>query len=134
MHITKMKMRIFDTLSVAEKNIDTSSSVRIYMCGVTVYDESHIGHARTIIVFDTLRRYLESKGVKVNLIQNFNDFDKLNVKRADLYPKATEHISDMINMIKGLIEKGFAYTSKNGVYFSLSKFKEYGKDRKSTRL
>lgn len=150
-------MRILDTLSVTEKNLDTTDSVRIYLCGVTVYDESHIGHARTIIVFDTLRRYLESKGIKVNLVQNFtdvddkiinrannentsaekistryitnyfNDFDNLNVKRADSYPKATEHISDMINLIQGLIDKGFAYISKNGVYFSVLKFKEYGK-------
>lgn len=150
-------MKIFDTLSVAEKNVDTVNPVRIYLCGVTVYDESHIGHARTIIVFDTLRRYLEANGAKVNLVQNFtdvddkiinrakkektsaesittryiqnyfSDFDRLNVKRADLYPKATEHISDMINLIKGLIDKGFAYASKNGVYFSVLKFKEYGK-------
>ncbi|MGI0075567.1 MAG: cysteine--tRNA ligase, partial [Nitrosotalea sp.] len=150
-------MRIFDTLSVAEKNVDTANMVKIYLCGVTVYDESHIGHARTIIVFDTLRRYLESNGAKVNLVQNFtdvddkiinrakkentlaqtittryiknyfDDFDKLNVKRADLYPKATEHITDMIDLIKGLTDKGFAYVSKNGVYFSVLKFKEYGK-------
>ena len=150
-------MKIFDTLSVAEKNIDTVNPVRIYLCGVTVYDESHIGHARTIIVFDTLRRYLEAHGAKVNLVQNFtdvddkiinrakkentsaesittryiqnyfSDFDRLNVKRADLYPKATEHISDMINLIKGLMDKGFAYASKNGVYFAVLKFKEYGK-------
>ncbi len=150
-------LRIFDTLSVAEKNVDTANPVRIYLCGVTVYDESHIGHARTIIVFDTLRRYLELHGAKVNLIQNFtdvddkiinraknentsaesittkyiknyfSDFDRLNVKRADLYPKATEHISDMIDLIKGLEDKGFAYASKNGVYFSVLKFKEYGK-------
>ena len=150
-------MRILDTLSVEEKDVDTSNSVRIYLCGVTVYDESHIGHARTIIVFDTLRRYLESKGIKVNLVQNFtdvddkiinrakkenasaekisskyitnyfDDFDRLNVKRADSYPKATEHIADMINLIQGLIDKGFAYVSKNGVYFSVLKFKDYGK-------
>jgi cysteinyl-tRNA synthetase len=150
-------MKIFDTLSVAEKNVDTTNQVRIYLCGVTVYDESHIGHARTIIVFDTLRRYLEAHGAKVNLVQNFtdvddkiinrakkenipaesitsryiknyfSDFDRLNVKRADLYPKATEHILDMINLIKGLIDKGFAYASKNGVYFAVLKFKEYGK-------
>ena len=150
-------MKILDTLSVAEKNVDTSDSVRIYLCGVTVYDESHIGHAITIIVFDTLRRYLESKGIKVNLVQNFTDvddkiinrankentsaekisskyitnyfedFDRLNVKRADSYPKATEHIPDMINLIQGLIDKGFAYVSKNGVYFSVLKFKDYGK-------
>ena len=150
-------MKIFDTLSAAEKELDISGTVRIYVCGVTVYDESHIGHARTIIVFDTLRRFLESEGLKVKFIQNFTDvddkiinrakaenvsadtistkyiasyfdeFDKLNVKRADSYPKATEHISDMISLIKGLIDKDFAYVSKNGVYFSVSKFKEYGK-------
>lgn len=152
-----INMKIFDTLSVAEKNVDVANQVRIYLCGVTVYDESHIGHARTIIVFDTLRRYLEAHGAKVNLVQNFtdvddkiinrakkenipaesitsryiknyfDDFDRLNVKRADLYPKATEHISDMINLIKGLVDKGFAYASKNGVYFAVLKFKEYGK-------
>ncbi|MDE1769101.1 MAG: cysteine--tRNA ligase [Thaumarchaeota archaeon] len=150
-------MKILDTLSGAEKDVDISDSVRIYLCGVTVYDESHIGHARTIIVFDTLRRYLESKGVRVNLVQNFTDVDdkiinrankentsaekistkyitnyfddfyRLNVKRANSYPKATEHIPDMINLIQGLIDKGFAYVSKNGVYFSVLKFKDYGK-------
>jgi cysteinyl-tRNA synthetase len=142
---------------VTEKVLDTSDAVRIYLCGVTVYDESHIGHARTIIIFDTLRRYLESKKIRVNLVQNFtdvddkiinrankenmsaetistryitnyfNDFDKLNVKRADSYPKATEHIQNMIDLIQGLINKKFAYISKNGVYFSVLKFKEYGK-------
>ncbi|MDE1763930.1 MAG: cysteine--tRNA ligase [Thaumarchaeota archaeon] len=150
-------MRIFDTLSVTEKELDTSDRVRIYLCGVTVYDDSHIGHTRTIIVFDTLRRFLEFQGIKVEFIQNFTDvddkiinravsenvsadsissryianyfveFDRLNVKRADVYPKATEHIGDMIGLIKTLIEKNFAYVSSNGVYFSVSKFHEYGK-------
>ncbi len=150
-------MKIFDTLSGTEKELDTSNSVRIYLCGVTVYDESHIGHARTIIVFDTLRRFLEHQGIKVKFIQNFTDvddkiinraraenvpsdkisskyiasyfegFDSLHVKRADMYPKATEHISDMIDLIKTLIDKQFAYVSKNGVYFSVSKFHDYGK-------
>jgi len=150
-------LKIFDTLSVKEKELDTSGQVRIYVCGVTVYDESHIGHARTIIIFDSLRRLLGSHGIKVKFIQNFTDvddkiisrakaenipadkitskyiasyfegFDKLNVKRADFYPKATEHISDMIELIKVLIDKNIAYVSKNGVYFSVSKFKEYGK-------
>ncbi|MDE1726593.1 MAG: cysteine--tRNA ligase [Thaumarchaeota archaeon] len=150
-------MKIFDTLSVTEKELDTTSKVRIYLCGVTVYDDSHIGHARTIIVFDILRRFLESKGIKVEFIQNFTDvddkiinrartenvssdkisskyienyfegFDSLNVKRADRYPKATEHIDDMVSLIKGLVEKDFAYISRNGVYFSVSKFHEYGK-------
>ncbi|HII36819.1 MAG TPA: cysteine--tRNA ligase [Nitrosopumilaceae archaeon] len=150
-------MRIFDTLTEKEKEIEVSGTIRMYVCGVTVYDESHIGHARTIIVFDTLRRFLESQGRKVQFIQNFtdvddkiinrakqenatasdisskyishyfDDFDRLNIKRADIHPKATEHINDMINLIKDLIDKGYAYVSKNGVYFSVGKFKEYGK-------
>ncbi|MEK6834153.1 MAG: cysteine--tRNA ligase, partial [Thermoproteota archaeon] len=149
-------MRIFDTLTEKEKEVDTSGTIRIYVCGVTVYDESHIGHARTIIVFDTLRRFLEYQGKKVQFIQNFTDvddkiinrakqenipplelsskyiiryfedFDRLNVKRADIHPKATEHIQDMIGLVQDLVEKKIAYVSKNGVYFSVSKFKEYG--------
>ncbi len=150
-------MKIQDTLTKNEKELDVSSKVRIYVCGVTVYDESHIGHARTIIVFDVLRRYLESKGIEVEFIQNFtdvddkiiirakrenirasalssryidnyyNDFDDLNVLRATKYPKATEHIQDMQNLIQSLVDKNIAYTSKNGVYFSVSKFPQYGK-------
>lgn len=150
-------MKIFDTLTSKEEDLDTSGIVRIYVCGVTVYDESHIGHARTIIVFDTLRRFLESQGTKIKFIQNFTDvddkiinranqenipplelsskfitryfedFDRLNIKQADNYPKATDHIKEMIELIKSLIEKNFAYVSQNGVYFSVSKFKEYGK-------
>lgn len=150
-------MKIQDTLSNQEKEIDVTNKVRIYLCGVTVYDESHIGHARTVIVFDVLRRYLESKGVPVEIIQNFTDvddkiinrakrenvrassisskyiqnyyrdFDKLNVIRATRYPKATEHIEDMQKLIQDLIKKKIAYVSKNGVYFAVSKFPEYGK-------
>jgi len=150
-------MKIQDTLSNSEKELDISKKVKIYLCGVTVYDESHIGHARTIIVFDVLRKYLDSKGIKVEFIQNFTDiddkiinraqtenttakiistkyindyfkdFDKLNVKRATNYPKATEHIEDIIKFIEKLIEKQVAYITKNGVYFSISKFPEYGK-------
>ena len=156
-HPKEIEMKIQDTLSNKEKNLDLEHTIRIYLCGVTVYDESHIGHARTIIVFDVLRRYLESKGVNVNFIQNFtdvddkiinrakqenltaskisekyiehyfSDFDRLNVKRATRYPKATEHILDIIEFIEKLIEKKIAYISKNGVYFSVSKFPDYGK-------
>ncbi len=150
-------MKIQDTLTGKEKELDNSGNVRIYLCGVTVYDESHIGHARTIIVFDVLRRYLESIGNKVELIQNFtdvddkiilrakrenlrvsaissryiehyhNDFDALNVNRASKYPKATEHIQDMQKLIQDLVDKKIAYKTKNGVYFSVSKFPDYGK-------
>src|SRR5579875_606785 len=144
-------------MSGSEKELDTSRGVRIYLCGVTVYDDSHIGHARTIIVFDTLIRYLQSHGIKVRFIQNFTDvddkiinraridgvsaevisskyissyfkgFDSLNVMRADMYPKATEHITEMIDLIKILLDRKIAYVSTNGVYFSVSKFSEYGK-------
>ena len=150
-------MNIQDTLSNTEQKLDNSEKIKIYLCGVTVYDESHIGHARTIIVFDVLRKYLESKKVQVELIQNFTDvddkiinrakdekvsaqeiskryidnyfrdFDKLNIQRATNYPKATEHIDDIIEFIKKLIDKEIAYVSENGVYFSVSKFPEYGK-------
>jgi len=150
-------MKLLDTLSKEEQEVDISKKVKIYLCGVTVYDESHIGHARTIIVFDVLRKYFESKGIAIEFIQNFTDvddkiinrankenrtaeeisskyienyfadFDGLNVKRATNYPKATEHIEDIIKFIEKLIEKEIAYTTKNGVYFSVSKFPEYGK-------
>ncbi len=150
-------MKLQDTLSNIEQEVDVSKKIRIYLCGVTVYDESHIGHARTIIVFDVLRKYLENKGVEIEFIQNFtdvddkiinraqkenttaetisvryienyfDDFDRLNVKHATKYPKATEHIDDIIKFIEKLIEKQIAYVTKNGVYFSISKFPEYGK-------
>jgi len=137
--------------------LEFSDKVRIYLCGVTVYDDAHIGHARTIIVFDVLRRFLESQKIPVEFVQNFtdvddkiieraqqektsplelaakytknyfDDFDGLNVKRATMYPKATEHIEDMQNLISNLVEKKYAYITKNGVYFSVSKFTEYGK-------
>ena len=150
-------MQIFDTLSNTKIELKFSDKVRIYLCGVTVYDDAHIGHARTIIVFDVLRRFLESQKIPVEFIQNFtdvddkiidranqekisalelaakytknyfDDFDGLNIKRATLYPKATEHIEDMQNLISNLIDKKYAYVTKNGVYFSVSKFTEYGK-------
>ena len=74
-------MKILDTLSGAEKELE-SGKIRIYLCGVTVYDESHIGHARTLIVFDILRRYLEKKGMEVEFIQNFTDVDDKIINRA----------------------------------------------------
>ena len=150
-------MQIFDTLRNTKTELEFSDKIRIYLCGVTVYDDAHIGHARTIIVFDVLRRFLESQKIPVEFIQNFtdvddkiidraeqektsplelaakytenyfDDFDGLNVKRATKYPKATEHIEDMQNLISELVDKKYAYVTKNGVYFSVSKFTEYGK-------
>lgn len=149
-------MKIYDTLTTKELEVN-AKNVGIYLCGVTVYDESHIGHARTIIIFDVLRRYLESKNIPVKFVQNFTDvddkiinrantegihpleisrryidhyfedFDRLNIRRATAHPKATEHIPEIIELIKKLVDSGFAYLSLNGVYYSVSKFTEYGK-------
>ena len=151
------QIRILDTLTNTKKELEFSDKVRIYLCGVTVYDQSHIGHARTVIIFDTLRRFLEANDIPVEFIQNFTDVDdkiinrakeqgesakglstkyiqtyfedsdRLNIKRATNYPKATEHIEDMINLIEKLVEEESAYISKNGVYFRVSKFSDYGK-------
>ena len=76
-------MNIQDTLSSTEQKVDNSEKIKIYLCGVTVYDESHIGHARTIIVFDVLRKYLENKKKEVELIQNFTDVDDKIINRAN---------------------------------------------------
>ena len=150
-------MQLFDTLRNTKTELEFSDKVRIYLCGVTVYDDAHIGHARTIIVFDVLHRFLKSQGHTVEFIQNFTDvddkildrarqekttaveltdkytknyfvdFDRLNVKRAAKYPKASEHIQDMQNLISDLIDKEYAYVTKKGIYFSVSKFPKYGK-------
>ncbi len=134
------------------------NEVSIYACGPTVYNYIHIGNARPACVFDVLRRYLEKKGYKVNFIQNFTDIDDkiikkaeeegtsyenvakkyieeykidakgLNIKEATKNPKATENISEIIDMIGMLVDKGYAYPDKNGdVYFRVKTFKEYGK-------
>lgn len=151
-------MKLYNTLSRRVEDLEPKdNTVRMYVCGVTVYDNSHIGHARTIIVFDTLRRFLLSKGYKVVFVQNFtdvddkiinraktegkkaeqisekyidryfHDFGSLNVMRADYYPKATEHIKEMIQLIDGLIKKDHAYITLNGVYFRVKSFPSYGK-------
>jgi cysteinyl-tRNA synthetase len=151
-------VKLYNTLTRQVDELQpTNSTVRIYVCGVTVYDNSHIGHARTVIVFDVLRRYLMSKGYRVVFVQNFTDVDdkiinrakaegkkaeeiskkyidnyfrdfgRLNVLPADYHPKATEHINEMIQLIDGLIEKGHAYPTLNGVYFRVKSFSGYGK-------
>ena len=151
-------MKLYNTLSRQVEELKPhDKTVRMYVCGVTVYDNSHIGHARTVIVFDTLRRYLLSRGYKVVFVQNFTDVDDkiinrakaegkkaeeisekyidsyfrdfgaLNVMRADHHPKATEHIKEMIQLIDGLIKKDHAYLTLNGVYFRVKSFPGYGK-------
>jgi cysteinyl-tRNA synthetase len=151
-------VKLYSTLSRQVEELKPQDNiVRMYVCGVTVYDSSHIGHARTVIVFDTLRRYLLSRGYKVAFVQNFTDVDDkiinrakaegkkaeeisekyidsyfrdfggLNVMLADHHPKATEHIKEMIQLIDGLIKKGHAYLTLNGVYFRVKSFPGYGK-------
>ncbi len=151
-------MKVFNTLSGTKEEFSPAGNeVTMYVCGVTVYDHCHIGHAMSYIVFDVIRRYLEFKGYKVKHVQNFTDIDDkiinrarelgipalelaekyiaeyfedmdaLNIKRAHIYPKATEEIPKMIEIIEGLIKRGHAYVSKGSVYFRVKSFPDYGK-------
>ncbi|MBQ9233277.1 MAG: cysteine--tRNA ligase [Lachnospiraceae bacterium] len=152
-------MKIFNTLTRHKDEFTpiNEGKVGIYVCGPTVYDYIHIGNARPMIVFDTLRRYLEYKGYDVNYVSNFTDVDDkiikkaneegvdasviserfikeckkdmegLNVREATTHPKATEEIDDMIDMIKTLIKKDYAYEVNGTVYFRTRKFSDYGK-------
>ncbi|MGA1974624.1 MAG: cysteine--tRNA ligase [Conexivisphaerales archaeon] len=148
-----------DTLTGERVSLDLASKkeVRIYVCGLTVYSYAHIGHAKSFVFFDVLRRVLKGKGFKVTVAQNFTDVDDkiidrakvlgvsplslaeenikgyfddfglLNVERADLYPRATENIREILDFIGGLLQKGAAYPARTGVYFDVSKFPGYGK-------
>ncbi|MDM8331350.1 cysteine--tRNA ligase [Limosilactobacillus pontis] len=130
--------------------------VNMYVCGPTVYNYIHIGNARSAIAFDTVRRYLEFKGYKVNYVSNFTDVDDkmikaaheqgitvpqlaekyinafmedttaINIEPATLHPRATENIPDIIKFVSGLIDKGYAYEKDGDVYYRARKFKHYG--------
>jgi len=134
-----------------------SGQVNMYTCGVTVYDECHIGHARSLYIFEVIRNYLELKGYKVKFVRNITDIDDkiinrarqlnmdwqkltekyiqdyqgllnlLNIRKADIEPRATKHISQMIRNIQTLIKKNYAYVTSSGVYFNVKKFNTYGK-------
>ncbi len=133
------------------------SEIKMYVCGPTVYNYIHIGNARPAVVFDTLRRYFEYKGKKVKYIQNFTDVDDkiinksleegvsaqevsekyieeyfddadaLNLQRATVHPKVTENMAEIIDFVKTLVDKGYAYESEGDVYYSTRKFAGYGK-------
>ncbi len=151
-------MRIFNTLTGQKEDFHPrGEAVTMYVCGITAYDESHIGHAMTYIIFDVIKRYLRFKGYKVKHVQNFTDIDDkiieranqlgippaklankytdqyfadmdaLNIERADVYPKATEEIPKVIEIIQGLLTKGYAYESEGSVYFRVRNFSDYGK-------
>ena len=152
-------MKIYNTLTKKKEEFVPleEGKVKMYVCGPTVYNFIHIGNARPMIVFDTVRRYMEYKGYDVNYVSNFTDVDDkiiakaieegvsaeeiskryiaeckkdmadMNVKPATTHPLATQEIDGMIDMIQTLIEKGFAYEVNGTVYFRVKNFKEYGK-------
>ncbi|MBA7629642.1 Cysteine--tRNA ligase [subsurface metagenome] len=151
-------MKVFNTLSgQKEEFLPQGDEVKMYVCGVTPYDECHIGHAMSYIVFDVIKRYLQSRGYKVRYVQNitdiddkiidranklgipaselagkftdsyFEDMDALNIVRADIYPRATEEIPKIIEVIQGLIDKGHAYAAQGSVYFRVGSVPDYGK-------
>ena len=154
-----MTLRVYNTMTQRKEEFvpDEGNKVNMYVCGVTVYDYCHLGHARAIISFDIIRKYLLYKGFNVTFVQNFTDVDDkiidranengvdaavlakqyidayfedidcLNVMRADLYPTVTENMQSIVDFVKGLIDKGYAYESAGDVYYSVRKFKGYGK-------
>lgn len=160
-----MSLKVYNTLGRKKETFTPlkEGAVRMYVCGVTVYDEPHLGHARAYVVFDIIRRYLEYRGYKVTYVQNitdvddkiiqkakeekgkgdiiqavkeiseryiqmyFQEMDALNIKRAHYYPRATEHIPQMQEMVRKLLENGYAYEVEGEVYFQVSKFPTYGK-------
>lgn len=131
--------------------------VKMYVCGVTPYNHPHIGNARPFVTWDVIRRYLEQQGYAVTHVQNFTDvddkiintansegvswdaiadryiaayfevMDKLNIRRAQIYPRVSEHMQEIIEMVERLVEKGYAYVVDGDVYYSVEKFADYGK-------
>ncbi len=152
-------LRIYNTLTKEIEQFKPLNPgiVKIYVCGPTVYDKTHIGHVRTYVAFDVVRRYLEFKGYSVFYIVNITDIDDkiirksretgknwneiadeyiedffkstdaLNIKRAHIYPRVTHHINDIIKFIEKLIDKGYAYEANGNVYFDIDAFEDYGK-------
>ena len=151
-------MKVFNTLSgQKEEFLPQGDEVKMYVCGVTPYDDAHLGHAMSYIIFDVIRRYLQFRGYKVRYVQNvtdiddkiidranqrgisthelaenftksyFDDMEALNVQLADVNPRATEEIPRMIEVIQGLIDKGYAYPAQGSVYFRVRNVPDYGK-------
>ncbi len=151
-------MQIYNTLSRSkEEFVPLGDPVKMYVCGITPYSASHVGHAMSYVTFDVVRRYLEWRGYNVLHIQNFtdvddkiidrsaslgsspkdlaegliedyfNEMDSLNVKRAHLYPRATEEIPKILEMTRGLVENGAAYAVDGDVYYRINSSAEYGK-------
>ncbi len=156
--VNTMALKVYNTISGRKEDFTPvkEGEVKLYVCGVTVYDHCHIGHARSAIVFDTVYRYLRSKGFGTTYVRNFTDIDDkiikrshaenipwqevgetyirsfyedmdaLGVLRPEHEPRATEHIGDMIALVETLINKGHAYTVDGDVYFSVDSYRNYG--------
>jgi cysteinyl-tRNA synthetase len=152
-------IKVHNTLSNKKEDFKPQKDnfVSMYVCGVTPYDEVHLGHARAYVVFDIIKRHLLKRGFKVKHVQNFTDvddkiikrslernvkttdlaqiymddyftqMDKLNVLKAEFYPRVTQMIPEIISFVRSLVEKGYAYEVDGDVYFSVAKFKDYGK-------
>jgi len=152
-------LKIFNTMTGRKDPFEplVPGQVRMYVCGVTVYDDSHLGHARSAVVFDVIRRYLEYRGFIVTFVKNFTDVDdkiinrarelslpwqavtaryidayyrdmgRLGVRPATLEPKATEHMEEITRLIRTLLEKGVAYRVNGDVYFEVQKYPAYGR-------
>mgnify|MGYP001588732265 CR=1 FL=1 len=159
-------LKIYNTLSRKKEIFKPlkNKKVKLFVCGVTPYEFSHIGHARTYLAFDMLVKYLKEKGYDVFYLQNITDIDDKIIKRAkeqniapktlaqrfekeylkDMknlkinsvtkYARATDHIKEIISQIEKLLKKGFAYKIKDGIYYDISKFKDYGKLSRRTVL
>ncbi len=155
----KEGLQLHNTLSGKKEKFEPQKEgeVSMYVCGLTVSDSPHLGHARTWIAFDIIHRWLEYKGYEVKHVENVTDIDDkiinkakkedvdpeeiasryskevydsmkdLNLKRVDVRPHVTEHIKEIIELVKNLIEKEYGYETSDGVYFDVSKFSEYGK-------
>ncbi len=151
-----MSIQIYNTLTKKKEELP-KGNIKMYTCGVTVYDVCHIGHARSLYIFDVIRRYLEYRGRNVDFVRNITDIDdkiinkarelgktaqqvaeeyiasyredlkSLGMEKIEQEPRATDNIPEMIRHIQGLIEKGFAYEVDGDVYFSVRKFPGYGK-------
>ncbi|MEE8131642.1 MAG: cysteine--tRNA ligase [Candidatus Paceibacterota bacterium] len=157
-------LKIFNTLSAKKESLKPPrlGYLKLFVCGPTVYDYSHIGHARTYIAFDIIVKYLRSQGYKTFYLQNITDVDNKIINRAKTrnlpwktlsrrfekeylkdmktlginsvtkYARATDHIKEVISQVKKLLKKGFAYEISDGIYYDISRFKDYGKLSKRT--
>ncbi|MEE8613353.1 MAG: cysteine--tRNA ligase, partial [Nitrospirales bacterium] len=152
-------MKIYNTLTNKKEAFEPleNNLVRMYVCGVTAYDDCHLGHARSAIVFDVIRRYLTFRGYQVKFVRNFTDIDdkilnraveegipwnevsakyieayshdmnRLQVSIPDVEPRATDHMQEIIEMIKALVEKGHAYQIDGDVYYHVPSYADYGR-------